>query len=171
MGFTNGHVVPVTASHRSSSTTQSPLAQMMDLPYPQEPKNKAGCGLLLIVLTSIFLTFIIMTTKSEMKDTVVNSPYPIASIIGFIIGFMIMFGPLLLGGIVLIKKDGSDRKGWEQRKKRWQQAMQVWLTLRYCHRDHVVYRSPDVIISPAMVQKFVYDQVTSLPVVKGTRRA
>lgn len=172
MGFANGYVVPVTASNRSSSTTRSPLAQMIDLPYPQEPKNKAGCGLLLIVPTLILLTFTITIMKSTGGyDTVTNSPHPLASTIGFIIGYMIMFGPPLLLGIGLIQKCGIDRKRWERRKERWQEAMQVWLTLRYCHRDHVVYRAPDVVISPTMVQKFVYDQVASSPVANGTRHA
>jgi hypothetical protein len=141
---------------------------MMDLPYPQEPKSKAGCGRLLIVLALIFLSFLAIAVKSVINDAVVNSPHPIASIVGSIIGCIFLlafiFGPLLLAGISLIKQDDGDRKRWEQRKEQWQQAMRVWLTLRYCHRDHVVYRSPDMVISPTMVQKFVYDQVASSPV-------
>lgn len=139
---------------------------MIDLPYPQQPRNKGGCGFLLIVLTLLFSLLFITTWKEQSAYD--SNPIPAYAVI---IAMLICFGPLLMIGISLIKQDGRNHKKWSQQIERWQQARQVWLTLRYCHRDHVVYQWPNVTIQPTMVRKFVYDQVNSLPIMKGPRSA
>lgn len=63
---------------------------MIDLPYPQQPRNKNGCGLLLIILTLLYLLF--FTTVVWESQTTDNSD-PLA-LVGMVIGMM-FFRPIL----------------------------------------------------------------------------
>ncbi|MQA88129.1 MAG: hypothetical protein GEV03_26795 [Streptosporangiales bacterium] len=163
VGFAGGRVIPVAAAGRSFSTAQSPLAQMLDLPYPPRPGQKVGWGLLLIVPPLLLALFPGMLMS--VTGTIDNSNPWLLSLF-----YLVMFSPLLIGCVVLIIQHGRDGRAWEQQIILWQHAMRVWVTLRYCYRDHVVYRCPDVSIPPEATRKFVYDQVMKPPIAYDSQR-
>jgi hypothetical protein len=148
MGFASGYAVPLAASHWSSSTAQSPLAKMLDLPYPQQPRNKTTRAILSIV-SALFLLVMVSSPMEGMLD---SAPW---------LSLLILAS--LINSIRLIIRYQRNRRMWRRQIDLWQQAMRVWTTLRYCHRDHVVYQWPDVTISPTMVRQFTYGQIVSGP--------
>jgi hypothetical protein len=157
MGFASGYAVPLAASHRSSSTAQSPLAEMLDLPYPQQPRSKALGAKFIIVSTLFFIWFPVMI--SSLTQVMIDS-------VSWLVR-LILSSPALIGGIMLIMRRQRDLRMWRREIDLWHQARRVWVTLRYCHRDHVVYQWPDVTISPTMVRQFTYDQIVRQPRVSG----
>ncbi|HEU0089147.1 MAG TPA: hypothetical protein VFQ77_16125 [Pseudonocardiaceae bacterium] len=166
MGFANGRAVPVVASHRSSSTAQSPLAEMLDLPYPRKPLNKGVFGILVLVPTLLFAFAVVMIALNSIQEEG-GGPAAGLGIFGQVVVLTIMtliiFSPTLIVGIVLLVLHRRDRRMWDQQVQRWQQARRLWSTLRYCHRDHVVYRMPDMTIEPAMVRQVIYGQIDQQP--------
>ncbi|MGH3906225.1 MAG: hypothetical protein ACRDTE_18890 [Pseudonocardiaceae bacterium] len=161
MAFAYGRAVPVAAYHLTSSTAQSPLAQMLDLPHPRRPWHKAGWGIVLLVPLLLFFLTVGIVTLDSMIGTVAGS-IPWVATFGMLILItifeLVLLFPLSIGGIALIAQHRRDSREWRQQVERWQQARGMWITLRYCHRDHVVYKWPDITISPAMVRQFTYGQ-------------
>lgn len=111
-----------------------------------------GCGLLLIVPSLLLALF--PGALLSMTGTVdgLNPWTPT-------LASLIVLSPVIIVGILLIIQHRKERRAWERQAVLWQRAVRVWMTLRYCHRDHVVYRWPDVYFPPGATRQFVYDQV------------
>jgi hypothetical protein len=153
VGWVGTQAIPVTATHRSFATARSPLAQMLDLPYPPRPRNLAGCGTVLIAVMLLPLLVVgrLMAESGAAGD---SSPWTMT------LAYLTLFSPGIILGIALILIHGRDQRDWREQVARWERALPVWMTLRYCHRDHVVYQPPDVSFPPAETRQFVYRTVT-----------
>lgn len=153
VGLGGSQLVAGTGAYRSFSTARSSLVQMLELPSPARPRNLAAWGVVLIVALVILpLAFGLLLAGLGTVDD--SSPWTTT------LAYLVVLSPGILVGIVLIVVHVRNQRAWRQQVVRWERARSVWMTLRYCHRDHLVYQPPNVHFPPAETRRFVYGTVT-----------
>lgn len=153
VGLGGSQVVAGTGAYRSFSTTRSQLAEMVDLPYPSPPRSQAGCGIVMLA-ASVVIPLVLGLVVSAAGTGDDLNPWGLALVL--ILGLW----PGIAIGIALIVADVRRQRAWRQEVELWERALPVWMTLRYCHRDHLVYQPPNVHFPPAETRRFVYGTVT-----------
>ncbi|GLW64312.1 hypothetical protein Arub01_25560 [Actinomadura rubrobrunea] len=75
-----------------------------------------------------------------------------------LLGSFVFLAPFIFGIAGLVFASFRGRKTWRRQMELWNEAIPVWSELRYCHRDGIVFRNPDVYFPPAATKQFVYDE-------------
>lgn len=152
MGFTGRQVVPIAMSHNAFHSTQSPLAQMLDLPAPPPPRQ-AGASIVVLMLSAIWVLFwtVLVYSSTTMPFVQATGALAIPAAMGV--------APAILS-ILAIRSRTYETRRWSENFAHWQAAVAVWQTLMYCARDHVVYQPKKARMRPEMVRRFCYDQAT-----------
>jgi hypothetical protein len=137
-------VDPVLMTGSSTSTSQSLLAEMLDLPAPRRPSITKGC--LGTVLLLVGLAFAALgagaMVYSEAQDRTRSgyTPKADAEVAGLAVAAGSMTGGLPLAfGLALIGASVQQRRRWLREEAGWRRAMPIGTRLIYCARDHVVY--------------------------------
>jgi hypothetical protein len=138
--------LPVSMSHTSYSRQQTPLAAMLDLPSPLRTK---GWGCFLPVIWGVLILFSFPALTWAFTEG--PSWAPSITVLTFV-----SLGGILTIAVVL----GYNRaiRRWRQRRRLWERAIHVWISLCYCHRDGVVFQWPDTYFAPQDTKRFSYEE-------------
>jgi hypothetical protein len=147
VAYSSSGAVPISTSYRTHSRSQTPLAAMLDLAPPRQPRISGCLVLSILAISGLFSVPGFITVISDNNGSRVG---PLAA----------WLVPLATGiALVVLVNVLNHRqlRKWDARMELWHLALQFWATLRYCHRDGVVYQWPGVHLPPSATRQYVYD--------------